>query len=99
MPCKLINMHYLIMTDIADPRRLRQAARVCERWGERVQKSVYLMELNADQLRQLQAAMRNILQLHEDSVRYYPLCSRDLARSCGEGLGEGLRPAGSCWII
>lgn len=92
-------MHYLIMTDIADPRRLRRAARVCERWGERVQKSVYLMELNEDQLRQLQTAMRNILRLHEDSVRYYSLCSRDLVRSCGEGLGHGLRPAGSYWIV
>jgi len=34
-----IYMHYLIITDIADPRRLRKAAQICERWEERVQKS------------------------------------------------------------
>ncbi len=92
-------MHYLIMTDIADPRRLRRAARVCERWGERVQESVYLMELDAAQLLQLQTALRKILHHGEDSARYYLLCAMDIARSSGEGLGRGLRRSAGHWII
>lgn len=92
-------MHYLVITDIADPHRLRRAARICERWGERVQKSVYLMELGNGELLQLQAAMRKILHHCEDSARYYPLCSMGLVRSGGEGLGCGLKPGGSHWIV
>lgn len=92
-------MHYLIITDIADPRRLRKAARICERWGERVQKSVYLMELGAEELRELQAAMVKILHDSEDSARYYALCDLDIARSAGEGLGRGLKLNASHWII
>lgn len=92
-------MHYLIVTDIADPRRLRRAARICERWGERVQHSVYLMSLNDGELLRLQAAIRKILHHDEDSARYYPLCGMDLARSVGEGLGRGLKPGGSHWIV
>jgi CRISPR-associated endonuclease Cas2 len=92
-------MHYLIVTDIADPRRLRRAARVCERWGERVQESVYLMTLDDAQLRQLQAALRNILHHGEDSARYYTLCAMDIARSSGEGLGRGLKSAADHWIV
>lgn len=93
------NMHYLVITDIADPRRLRRAAKVCERWGERVQNSVYLMELDTEHLLQLQTAMVNILDGSEDSARYYALCGRDIARSGGEGLGRGLKPAASHWIV
>ncbi len=92
-------MHYLVITDIADPRRLRKAARICERWGERVQKSVYLMDLDTENLKHLQAAMVNILHDSEDSARYYALCGMDIARSSGEGLGRGLKPGVSHWII
>ncbi len=92
-------MHHLVITDIADPRRLRRAARVCERWGERMQESVYLMELDTEELFQFQAAMSKILHHSEDSVRYYPLCNMDMARSTGEGLGRGLKSAADHWIV
>ncbi len=92
-------MHYLVVTDIADPRRLRKAARVCERWGERMQNSVYLMELDTVDLKHLQTAMVKIFHASEDSARYYALCGSDIARSSGEGLGRGLRPNASHWII
>ena len=92
-------MHYLVITDIADPRRLRKAARVCERWGERVQKSVYLMDLDTKALHDLQAAMVEILHDSEDSARYYALCGMDISRSSGEGLGRGLKPGASHWVI
>ena len=92
-------MHYLVVTDIADPRRLRRAAKLCERWGERVQNSVYLMELDAGDLLRLQSAMIKILHGGEDSARYYALCGMDIARSGGEGLGKGLQPTASHWIV
>ena len=34
-----------------------------------------------------------------DTVRYYPVCGLDLARSQGEGLCHGLKPLPSHWLV
>ncbi|MEF8732802.1 MAG: CRISPR-associated endonuclease Cas2 [Candidatus Accumulibacter meliphilus] len=91
--------HWLITTDIAQARRLRRAARICERVGQRVQESVYLMELSPEELRALQGDLARVLCGAEDSVRYYPLCRLDLLRSAGEGLCRGLAAPPGHWII
>ncbi len=92
-------MHYLITADITDPRRLRRVARMCERWGERVQESVYLMEFSPEELYSFQAGLARLLHGTQDTVRYYALCAMDMTRSGGEGLGQGLARAPSHWLI
>lgn len=91
--------HWIVVTDIADPRRLRRVARMCERAGERVQESVFLLDLDADALKALQGTLARILDMAEDTVRYYPLCRLDLARSTGEGLCRGVAPLPAHWMI
>lgn len=91
--------HWLIATDIANSRRLRRAARLCERLGERVQESVYLMELSPEQLYTLQGDLARVISGSSDTVRYYPLCKLDLARSTGEGLCRGLAAHPGHWMI
>lgn len=90
---------WLITTDIADPRRLRRAARVCERYGERIQESVYQVELDAEHLYALQADLARIIDVSEDTIRYYPICGHDLQRSRGEGLCRGLAGLPGHWLI
>ena len=90
---------YLLTSDIADPRRLKRAARICERYGERVQESVYWLTIDAEQLRNLQRELATVIQNGEDSLRYYPLCDRDFVRSTGEGLGHGLALPPDHWLI
>jgi len=91
--------HWIVTTDIADPRRLRRAARICERHGERVQESLYWMNLAAEELQALQAALAATIHPAHDTVRYYPVCGLDLARSQGEGLCHGLKPLPSHWLV
>lgn len=90
--------HWIVTTDIADPRRLRRAARLCERHAERVQESVYWLDATPEALFEFQAALARILHPALDSARYYPVCGHDLARSQGEGLGAGLRPLPAYWL-
>jgi len=89
----------LLAYDIADPRRLRRVARLCERYGLRVQASVFLVELDQAQAVRLAAEMARLVHPQEDSVRYIPVCPRDLARSRGLGLCSGLRQAPSHWVV
>jgi CRISPR-associated protein Cas2 len=90
---------HLLTSDIADPRRLQRAARICERYGERVQESVYWLTLDPDQLRALQGELAAVIRQGEDSLRYYPICSRDFSRSTGEGLCRGLALPPDHWLI
>lgn len=90
---------YLLTSDIADHRRLRRAARICERYGERVQESVYWLTLDSGELRALQQELAAVIKAGEDSLRYYPICQRDLVRSAGEGLGHGLALPPDHWLV
>lgn len=91
--------YWIVTTDIADPRRLRRAARLCERLGERVQESVYWMEMSDEGLLDLQAALAGVIHPAHDTVRYYPVCGHDLARSRGEGRCHGLTPLPDHWLV
>lgn len=65
---------YDVATDsAAGRRRLRRVARVCEAYGQRVQKSVFECIVNAVQLEQLLHALRAEMDLEEDSLRVYRL--------------------------
>ncbi len=65
---------YDVATDTAVGRaRLRQVAKVCEAYGQRVQKSVFECVLNAGQMEQLRHRLRKEANLDEDSVRIYRL--------------------------
>ena len=69
--------HHLIIYDIADPKRLRQVARLLEDHGVRLQNSVFDCWLTAPQLHRLQSKLLARIHLGEDSLRYIPLCTRD----------------------
>lgn len=53
--------------------RLRKIARACLDWGQRVQFSVFEMELSKAQWIALRARLLEILDEQQDSVRFYVL--------------------------
>lgn len=57
-------------------KRLRKVARLCERYGVRVQKSVFEMVLDPAQLVKLKADLKAIIDNDLDSVRIYRLGSK-----------------------
>jgi len=54
-------------------KRLRKVAKVCENYGMRVQNSVFECIVDATQFKQLQLALQEIIEMEEDSLRFYQL--------------------------
>lgn len=59
--------------DAAGKRRLRQIAKKCVDYGQRVQNSVFECLLDAGQCRSLQAKLLSIMDKDRDSLRFYYL--------------------------
>ena len=59
--------------DAAGRKRLRQIAKQCVNYGQRVQNSVFECLLNPGQCRSLQAKLLKIMDQDRDSLRFYYL--------------------------
>lgn len=62
--------------DVDGRRRLRQIAKQCVNYGQRVQNSVFECLLDAAQCRSLQAKLCKIMDTEHDSLRFYYLGNR-----------------------
>lgn len=62
--------------DAAGRRRLRQIAKQCVNYGQRVQCSVFECLLDTAQCRALQAKLFSIMDPEKDSLRFYYLGNR-----------------------
>lgn len=97
-------MDIVVSYDIADTetpegaRRLRRAAEVCLRYGQRVQFSVYECRVSPTRLEQLIGDLLDVIEPDRDSVRIYRFKGsiRDAVLSLGRGQP---REVGDPWII
>lgn len=70
----LVLVTYDVRTqDAAGRKRLRQVARACEDFGQRVQFSVFEIEVEPAQWTRLKARLEGIILRETDSLRYYYL--------------------------
>lgn len=70
----LVIVCYDVSTETAaGRRRLRQAARACERVGQRVQKSVFECRADQMQLEELERRLLDIIEPAQDCLRFYRL--------------------------
>ena len=60
-------------SDVAGQKRLRKVAKICERHGMRVQNSVFEVVLDAAQLVVLKRELEKVIDMTQDSVRFYRL--------------------------
>jgi CRISPR-associated protein Cas2 len=60
-------------SDSAGAKRLRKVARICERYGMRVQNSVFEVLVDPAQLVMLKSDLEKVVDLGNDSVRFYRL--------------------------
>ncbi|CAM3358499.1 CRISPR-associated protein, Cas2 family [Paracoccus aminovorans] len=61
--------------DTGGKKRLRQVARACEDYGQRVQFSVFEIEVDPAQWIRLKARLEGVIRPEVDSLRYYYLGS------------------------
>lgn len=70
----LVLVTYDVSTqDAAGRKRLRQVARACKDFGQRVQFSVFEIEVDPAQWTRLKARLEGIILPERDSLRYYYL--------------------------
>jgi len=67
-------MFFLVAYDIADPKRLRQVAKVTEAYGKRVQRSVFECTLSQGRLNSLLHEVKLLMERKQDKVQVYILC-------------------------
>lgn len=96
-------MDVLVAYDVATPdkagqRRLAKVAALCERYGSRVQYSVFECRLGEVALQRLVNELLDVIDRRDDSVRIYRFPGA-MANSC-TSLGRGApRDLGDPWIL
>lgn len=85
-------MFYLVAYDIPDNQRRGKVARILEDFGDRVQYSVFEMELeDSSQLLEMQRRLAGVIDAEVDSVRVYFLCQGCRSKITILGQGEVYR--------
>ncbi|WP_456405586.1 CRISPR-associated endonuclease Cas2 [Caldithrix abyssi] len=78
--------HWLVLYDIRDAKRLRRVAKTIQNYGTRAQKSVFELEVEAEQISKLRKKIQKIIA-DEDYVVYFNLCEADWQKR--EKYGKG----------
>jgi len=78
-------MYILITYDVdtvseTGQKRLRQVAKVCKDYGQRVQNSVFECEVSEAQFVTLKSRIATIMDMQLDSIRFYFLSSKSHGR-------------------
>ena len=90
-------LSYLVCYDIADPKRLRKVARLCEDFGYRKQYSVFLVRVSATDYVRQRTRLYEAIDLQLDQVLFIPLCGK-----CSQGfesLGKPTDPPESKDVV
>jgi len=85
----LVLVTYDVSTvEAAGRRRLRRVAQACEDYGTRVQKSVFECQLGQKEWVQLRARLLAEIKTDEDSLRFYFLDEKAVARTEHHGAAK-----------
>ena len=91
----LVVVTYDVNTEDSDgKRRLRQVAKQCVNYGQRVQNSVFECLLTAAQCRMLQGKLLSIIDDQKDSLRFYYLGNAHENKTEHFGAKPGYDPEG-----
>lgn len=87
-PRPVARKYYVVSYDVPDDRRRLRIAKALLGFGERVQRSVFECLLDDDQMHALRRRLDKIIDVKEDSVRFYNLGAVTSADVEVQGLGE-----------
>lgn len=80
-------MNTVIVYDIASNRRRGRLSKFLKEMGIRAQKSVFECRLDGREIARIRAYCRRHLNLDQDTVRIYRVCSRCMAKAVIQGQG------------
>lgn len=79
--------NYLIMYDIADPKRLKKVEKYMEGYAYRVQLSIYESRMDEETYRKMKHGLERLVDDMDDNVLFFPLCDTDWEKR--ERFGKG----------
>ena len=82
-----------------DAKRLRQVAKQCVNFGQRVQNSVFECVLDSAQFAELKHRLENIVDVQKDSLRFYYLGNNWIKKVEHIGAKESYNPDSDSLII
>ena len=85
-------MLHLIVYDIADDKRLRRVAKICEDYGIRVEKSVFECDLPDVQFSEMWSMLAEVILRDEDKVIDYPVGLSERRKIRALGMGSHQEP-------
>ena len=80
-------------------RRLRQVAKICTNYGQRVQNSVFELNIYPSDLVKIKSQLKTVIDLEEDSIRIYNLGKNWERRVESLGKDETYNPEKDLLII
>jgi CRISPR-associated protein Cas2 len=89
---------WLISYDICEEKRLRQIAAACEAQASRLQKSLFLADINKDAVPTIREQIETIIQ-SPDRVMLRPICRHCLFRERWQGAGGHPEYREPFWIV
>jgi CRISPR-associated protein Cas2 len=92
--------HFLVAYDISDDKRRTEVFHVCRDFGNHVQYSVFLCELDAKEVIQMRETLRGLIQHGEDQVMIVDLgpATRPVLEQM-EVLGQPYAPPGRRFVV
>lgn len=96
-------MNFLVVYDVETvtregQRRLRQVAKACEGYGQRVQYSVFEVICSRTKMAQLVVELNSIMDSSRDSIRIYPFDGDGFSRVIRLGRRTEL-PHEDAWVL
>ena len=92
-------MLYVVAYDIPSNKRRRNVSNLLEGYGKRVQYSVFECVLTSNKYNELRKRMKLRVNLHEDSIRFYPLSGHTWNQVEAWGVGQPIAEAPRSVII
>ena len=68
-------MHYTVAYDITDDKRRNRVAKILKDFGTRIQYSVFECDTDRRALLRLQDRLEKAIDLQEDTITFYHLCT------------------------
>jgi len=84
--------------DAAGRKRLRQVAKQCVNYGQRVQNSVFECNVDAAKGKQIQHLLLSIIDLNKDSLRFYYLGNNYKTKIEHFGIKESYDAEGTLFV-
>lgn len=81
-------------TSYEGQKRLRQVAKICQNYGQRVQNSVFECLIDHQQFKEVQIKLERVISLETDSLRYYSLGDNWKGKVVHIGAKQGYDPEG-----